>query len=172
MDLENYTKLANMFCAHVHHFWGINKTSVNVSPMALEHSNHLPTCLSPSLVLNSRCSKMTPMVLKSCPKIIQGAPKWPQMIPMVPKSEPKIVQGLQNHPIGRPKWTWNHQIWLKMVNATNVHDYPKLIQKSLNLYEILIQASPLSILLCKPSIEIIITLASHARPGGMRVAVK
>ena len=53
-----------------------------------------------------------------------------------------------------------------------MHEYPKLIKKSLNLYEILIQAPPLSILLCKPSIEIIITLASHARPGGMRVAVK
>ena len=59
---------------------------------------------------------MTPMVLKSGPKIVQGAPKWPQMIPMVPKSEPKIVQGLQNDPIGRPKWTWNHQIWLKIMN--------------------------------------------------------
>ena len=102
--------------------WKITQTLIFISPngpwaiQSLTKKLTFPTCLSPSLVLNSRCSKMTPMVLKSGPKIVQGAPKWPQMIPMVPKSEPKIVQGLQNDPIGRPKWTWNHKIWLKIMN--------------------------------------------------------
>ena len=89
--------------------------------MDLEQSNNLPKMNFSNMFvtfarLEFKVLKNDPNGAQSGPKIIQGAPKWPQMIPMVPKSEPKIVQGLPNDPIGRPKWTWNHQSWFKIMN--------------------------------------------------------
>ena len=147
--------------------------------MDLEQSNNLPknevfqnVChLGSSWIQGAQkwpqwCSKV---VLRSS-KVLQNDPKWSQWCPKVSLRSSKVSKMTPLDVQSGPGITkFDKKIWILQLN---VHDYPKLIKNSLNLYEILIQAPPLSILLCKPSVEIIITLASHARPGGMRVAVK
>ena len=80
------------------------------------------------------------------------------MIPLVVQTGPTFYQ---------------HVYVSKMLNIANkFDDFPRMFRRSSSLYETLIQAPLLCVLIGKPSGETMITLASHEWLGGPRVAIQ